>query len=98
MTHALHANVPQDPLTMAAKRLGEAKTEAMVRGMAMIDSFNHICKEIETLRSHGLSISTVQFEDKAIQAAWRKFNSGDRSELEMPLMETETALVARIRE
>lgn len=85
----------QDPLTMAAKHLGEAKTEATTLGMEVIDTFNKIQKEMAVLKQHGITIS-VEFENKAIQAAWQTYTTGAWS-TEMPIMETEGALVRRIR-
>lgn len=88
----------QDPLTMAARRLGEAKTNAATRGVSMLDAFEQIKKETDALKGHGLSVTTVEFENKAIQAAWREYTKADCLVLEMPLMETEGALVRRIHE
>lgn len=87
----------QDPLTMASRQLGEAKTAAETRGLRMLDMFAEIEKQIDTLKEHGLSISTVQFENSAIQAAWSEYTKGDWHSTDMPVMATEDAIVRRIR-
>jgi hypothetical protein len=88
--------VQQDPLTMAAKRLGEAKTEATNKGMRMLEVFEQIQKEAVVLKQHGLSITAVHFENKAIDAAWCVFTMA--AELgEMPMMEHEDSVTQRIR-
>lgn len=86
----------QDPLTMTAKRLGEAKTNAASRGMSMLDAFDQIKKETLDMKKHGLSVTNIEFENKAIQAAWQEYNS-DIMPTEMPLMEHESAIVKNIR-
>lgn len=98
MSESLNIGPPlQDPLTMATRRLGEAKTDATKRGMGMIDSFDKIKKEIDVLKEHGLSITSVEFENPAIQAAWRQYSTGDWY-AEIPLMATEDSIVNRIRD
>lgn len=97
MSQVAHISpTPQDPLTMAAKRLGEAKTAATTRGMGMLDLFEQIQKEVDTLKQHGLSITTVQFENKSIQAAWRTYNASDWTEIDMPMMDNENSLVEKV--
>lgn len=87
----------QDPLAMAARRLGEAKSDATKRGMSMLDSFDKIRKEIDALKEHGVSITSVEFDNPAIQAAWRQYSTGDWY-AEIPLMTTENTIVSRIRD
>lgn len=101
MSHEQHkvevrpAPLLQDALTMAAKRLGEAKTEATIRGTNMLDSFEKIRRESAALKTHGLSITAVEFEDRALQAAWLTYNTENITE--MPLMPTELEIEKRIR-
>lgn len=98
MNDSLNIGPPlQDPLTMATRRLGEAKSDAAKRGMGMIDSFDKIKKEIDTLKEYGLSITSVEFDNPAIQAAWRQYSTGDWY-AEIPLMATENTIVSRIRD
>ncbi len=85
----------EDPLTMAAKRLGEAKTKAEAQGNRLIETFNEIEKEIKVLAENGLALTTVSFKDKALDAAWRAVTTAEMTEL--PLMETERELITRIR-
>lgn len=86
----------QDPLTMAARHLGEAKTNAAAKGISMLDAFEQIKKETATLKEHGLTVTTVEFENKAIQAAWREYTRTD-GVIEMPLMRHEDSVVRDIR-
>lgn len=97
MSQSSHIGPPlQDPLTMAARRLGEAKTNAATRGLSMLDAFEQIKKETEALKEHGLSVTTVEFENKSIQAAWREYTRNDGL-IDMPLMRHEDSVVRDIR-
>lgn len=89
----------EDPLTMLTKRLGEAKTEATKRGARMVEMFEQIKKIVDELsEQHGLAITNVEFEDKAVQAAWHEFTTDSTTLSEMPLMEHEGTLTARVIE
>jgi hypothetical protein len=86
----------QDPLTMSANRLGEAKTEATKRGLSMLDSFERLKKAIDELKSHGLAVTMVKFENPSIQAAWLEYSEGDSLTL-MPMMVLEDERITRIQ-
>lgn len=86
----------QDPLILAAKNLGEAKAHAAKKGLELINIFEGIKKEVTALKEHGISVTTIEFEDDSLQAAWNQFAS-DGKWGEMPLMPTEHELVERAR-
>lgn len=81
-----------DKLALHVKGLGEAKAAADEAAEAMISAFKRMVEHRDRMGDEGVLIDRIQFADPVRQAAWERFQRGDKS-VEIPLMPKEDQLV-----